>query len=187
MIRLFVGLELPEPVRAELAGLCGGIPGARWILPENLHITLRFIGEVDEPLAEAIHENLERVEAPAFPLRLSGVGSFGKNHRASTVWAGVAPEPGLEHLHKKVESACVRAGCAPEGRKFTPHVTLARLKESQPIRLCQFEESHNLLSLGPFPVEAFTLFSSHLGADGAHYLAEARYALTPLARKGRER
>jgi len=172
-----VGLSLPDGVIARLAMLCAGLPGAHWTEPANMHLTLRFIGEVDEDAAEEIDHFLAGVEAPAFSLALSGLGTFGEGAKARAVWAGVAPSPELVRLHAKVESAVVRAGQPPEGRKFVPHVTLARLTQPQPQRLQSFIEGNNLFGAGPFSVDTFTLFESRLGKGGAIYVPQIEYPL----------
>src|SRR4051812_13408366 len=127
MIRLFVALPLPEDVTDSLLALEQGVPGARWSTREQLHLTLRFIGEVDGRDASAIDETLAAISAPPFTLQLKGVGAFGgKNPRA--LWAGVAANEALIHLQRKIESTIQRLGFHAEKRKYTPHVTLARLR-----------------------------------------------------------
>lgn len=177
MIRLFVGLALPDGVIARLSMLCAGVPGANWVEPANMHITLRFIGEVEESEAEEIDHMLSTVEAEAFSLELAGLGTFGEGHKTRALWAAVVPSPALLHLQAKVESAVVRAGLPPEGRKFTPHVTLARLDKPSPARLQSYIEGNNLFSAGPFAVEQFTLFESRLGTGGAVYIPQVEYPL----------
>jgi 2'-5' RNA ligase len=177
MIRLFVGLSLPDEVRLRLAALASGIPGARWLEPETYHVTLRFIGEVEEQVGEAIHDLLDGIRAPAFPLELAGMGAFDTGHRAHTLWAGVEKSAALVFLRDKVESAVVRAGLPPETRKFSPHVTLARIKDQPGRRLHDFLSHHGLFRAGPFMVDRFVLYSSHLGRTGATYTAEAEYPL----------
>lgn len=177
MIRLFVGLELPEEVRERLAGLAGGVPGARWVAPENMHLTLRFIGDVSEGELPDIDGALARVKADPFDLEIAGVDAFSRGRRPVMLWAGASSNGALAHLQKRIESAIVKAGYAPEGRRFTPHVTLARLKDGAPGRVRQFIANHNLLRIAPFAVRHFTLFSSHLGQRGASYRAEVAYPL----------
>ncbi len=177
MIRLFVGLSLPDGVIARLAMLCAGVPGARWVEPANMHLTLRFIGEVAESAAEEIDHMLAGVEAERFALELAGLGTFGEGVKARALWAGVAPSAELAHLQAKIESAVVRAGQPPEGRKFTPHVTLARLDKPQPLRLQTYIEGNHLFQAGPFTVEHFTLFESRLGKGGAVYIPLVDYSL----------
>lgn len=179
MFRLFVGIALPEDVRVRLGILCAGVPGARWVEPECLHLTLRFIGEVAGGLAEDIDAALHRLSAPSFELVLSGVDSFQSGGRVHTLWAGVGKEPLLVHLHDKVESALVRAGCEPERRKFKPHVSLARFRNPEPARIGAFIQHHSRLAVGPFPVGAFTLFRSHLGGAQPHYEPLVDYPLRP--------
>jgi 2'-5' RNA ligase len=178
MVRLFVALDLPPEVRARLAALTReNLPGARWVPPENMHLTLRFVGEVDHGQADDIDAALAAISARGFDLTLEGVGAFESGRKVHALWAGVERNPALEHLRAKVESALVRAGCEPERRKFSPHVTLARLDQHDPAKLGAWMQSHALFRLGPVPVGHFTLFSSRLCRDGAHYTAEADYAL----------
>ena len=177
MIRLFVALELPEAVRTRLSLLQGGVPGARWATDEQLHLTLRFIGEVDDNVAHDIDDALAGIRAPAFTLELAGVGEFGgKNPRA--LWAGVRPNEALLHLQKKVETAIQRLGLPAEERKFSAHVTLARLKAAPREKIVQFLTHYALFASGPFDVKQFVLFSSHLGSGGSVYHAERTYPLT---------
>lgn len=177
MIRLFVGLALPEATRDRLSRLGGGIPGARWVPPENFHVTLRFIGEVDEGAAQDIDTALEGVAAPPFTLTLDSIGSFGRGHRAHTLWAGVERNEALLHLQGKVESAVVRAGLPPEERKYSPHVTLARMKEAKPDKLARFLEQHALFRDGPLPMDRFVLFESVLGKGSPTYHEVRSYPL----------
>jgi 2'-5' RNA ligase len=183
MLRLFVGLEIPDDLRLQLAALQAGVPGARWVTPENFHITLRFIGEVDEGHAADIDALLQAIRVPAFELSLSGVGHFGDGRKLRALYAAVAPNTALEHLHDKVESAVVRAGCAPEGGKYKPHVTLARFgaRDQAGHHLAQFMASHSLLRSAPFLVEQFSLFSSLTRPEGAIYMVEADYPLSLIS------
>jgi len=177
MIRLFVGLDIPETVRTQLAGLCHGLPRARWISPENFHITVRFIGEVDEGRAEDIDDVLAGVEIPAFEAGLAGVGAFGREHQAHTLWARVAAGAPVAALHDKVDRALQRVGLEPDRRKFLPHVTLARLKATPVERVEHFKAAHAMFRTDPFLVDRFVLFSSLLSKSGAIYRAEAEYPL----------
>ena len=177
MIRLFVGIALTEDVRQPLAALCAGLPRAKWVAPDSLHITVRFIGEVDEGVAQDIHDRLAEVQAKGFAVTLAGVGSFGSDRHPHTLWVGADRSDELAHLHDKIESAVVRAGLPPEARKFQPHLTLARFRQSPGPRLGAFLTHHALLRLPPMVVPRFTLFSSRLGRGGAVYSAEAEYPL----------
>lgn len=177
-MRLFVGLELPWELRQRIAVLAGaGIPGARWVPPENYHITLRFVGEAPRFLAEEIDHALAAVRAPAFALTLSGIGTFSKGGRSHSVWLGVERNENLRRLRAKIEAALQRCGLEPERRKFQPHVSLARLDGAAEAKLVGFVQAHNLFRADPIELEHFTLFSSMLGKDQPVYTAEAEYAL----------
>ncbi len=178
-MRLFVGLDLPWGVREQLCTLAMGLAGVRWVAPENYHITLRFIGEVPGHRAEEIDLALSALRCRGFELEMSGVGVLEKSGRVTALRAGVARNPALDHLRGKVETALQRSGLAPERRRFTPHVTLARLGEAaaQP-KLAGWVQAHNLFRSAPVAVSHFTLFSSLLGHEQSVYTAEADYALT---------
>jgi 2'-5' RNA ligase len=180
MIRLFVALSLPLAVRQHLALLSGGVPGARWTAIENFHLTLRFIGEVEGGVAEDIAAALALVDAPAFELVIAGVDQFGKGDRSRILWAGIEPNPALVHLRDKVESALVRAGVPPETRKFSAHISLARLRDAPADRVAQFIQTYQGLRIGPLAVESLSLYSSWQQASGPIYREEAGYALTPV-------
>jgi len=178
-MRIFVGIPLPGDVRERLAGVCAGLPGARWVAPDGLHMTLRFIGEVDNGQAEDVDAALGAIRAPAFAIAVSGIGCFERGRRVHTIWAGITPEDAIGHLQAKVESAIVRAGFEAEQRKFKPHVTLARLRNTPSRRVGEFLQACGPFFAGPFTAEAFTLFRSHLGHDGAHYERLSDYPLSP--------
>lgn len=163
MLRLFVAVPVPEDVAARVGGLMGGLPGARWAEEEDLHLTLRFVGEVDEGRAADIDAELSRVRFDPFPLLLSGVGLFGTGRNARVVWIGVEPVTALSILHGRVESAVVRAGEPADPRAFTPHVTLARLNRPERGRLTDFLSGNAPFRAGPFMVDRFQLRHSHLG------------------------
>jgi 2'-5' RNA ligase len=180
MLRLFVALALPEAVTAALERLTfDGMPGARWVEPENMHITLRFIGEVDEHDAEEIHHELSRVRAPPFSLSLAGVDTFGQGRKTRALWVGVDKSEPLNLLRGRVESAVVRAGRPPEPRKFVPHVTLARFHSAPPDRILAFIQNNNLFRCGPIACEGFTLFESQAGGDSVIYTPLQEYELDP--------
>lgn len=177
MIRLFVGIGLSDETRDRLTELQSGVPGARWVAPENLHVTLRFVGDLDHGLAEDLADSLSLIRAPAFDMTLAGVGHFGQADKARILYAGVTRDPGLIHLRDKVESACVRSGLAPETRKFTPHVTLAHLRDTSPDRIGLFVATHQSLRCPPEPIEQFSLFSSWSVGEGRYYEEEAGFPL----------
>jgi 2'-5' RNA ligase len=176
-MRLFVALSLPDDLRDRLGSLACGLPGARWVAPESLHLTLRFIGEVGGHEAEDIDAALSGIHFPRFPLTLAGLGEFGDDRRLRSVWVGVDPNEQLERLQAKVEKAVQRAGQPPEKRKFKPHVTLARFKSHPGDRLQNYFSQQSLFRAAPFQVTDFTLYSSYLSHEGAIYSPEAVYPL----------
>jgi 2'-5' RNA ligase len=176
-MRLFIGIGLPEMIQQRLGLLSAGLFGARWVEPRNMHVTLRFIGEVSRGEAEDIDAALAAIRCPAFDLRLTGVGTFGSDRKVRQLWAGVERNEILTRLQQKVEQAVIRQGFEPEGRKFIPHVSLARFRGDPGERLGPYLEANNTFSAGPFTVEGFTLFESTLGGEGAHYEALQDYPL----------
>lgn len=177
MLRLFVGLEIPDAIAQRLAQLAGGIPGARWSDPRNYHITLSFIGEVEEPSADRIAFALPYVDCLPFSQALRGMGVFEEGNHPKVLWAGAESTPPLNHLRAQVEKALRLAGIDVPYRKYVPHVTLARLQDVSREHLGHFIEAHNLFSAGPFPVDEFILYQSHKSKDGFHYEPIGRYAL----------
>jgi 2'-5' RNA ligase len=177
MLRLFVALPLPPEVRTRLTLLGGGVPGARWMPPESLHLTLRFIGEVDGGTAQDIAEALDGIDAPPFALTLAGIDTFGQGEAARVLWVGVEREPALLELRERVESALRFAGIAPDAQKYIPHVTLARLKKPSVGALMRQIAANSPLRLGPVAFDRFILYSSWSQADGPFYREEAVYPL----------
>lgn len=181
-MRLFVALDLPRQMRTRLSFLTGGLPGVRWVPPENYHVTLRFIGELPRWRAEEVDQALAGLRAPGFVLTLAGVGTFEKAGRMASLWVGVERSPALEHLQAKVETALQRAGVERERRRFQPHVTLARLDGARvdvpPHKVAGWVQAHNLFRSEPMAVEHFTLFSSRLGKEQAAYEPEVEYPLS---------
>jgi len=177
MIRLFVAIPLPETVRTQLTLLQSGLQGARWIKPENIHLSLRFIGEVPNDIAGDIDLALANVRAPGFMLQLDGIGNFARGKNPHALWVGVAKSEPLARLQAKIESALVRAGLEAETRKFSAHVTIARLRDVRKGRVEDWATAHGAFRSAPFPVERFVLFSSFLSSSGAIYTPEASYPL----------
>ncbi|WP_448501092.1 RNA 2',3'-cyclic phosphodiesterase [Sphingomonas sp.] len=176
MHRLFVALRPPPGVRSALTGAMSGLPGARWQDDEQLHVTLRFIGEVDRPMAEDIAMMLAAIRHPALILTIDGVGAFDRRGRAHSLWAGIRPREQIAALHRKIDAAMVRLGLPPEGRAYLPHVTLARLNRSAaPVE--PWLRDHAGLALPAFAATHFQLYESTLGGEGARYDAVARFAL----------
>jgi len=177
MPRLFVAIELPESVKSDLARLQSGVPGARWLEREQMHLTLRFIGAVDRGTFADIAAVLSTVAGEPVTLTLGGLDTFGNRRHAHTLWVGVSKSPALHQLKGRVDSALARADIPGDDRKFAPHITLARLKGSVSPRLGTFIAANNLFRSEPFTVDSFALFSSITRSEGAIYTAEAVYPL----------
>ena len=176
MHRLFVALRPPPALRTQLLMLMDGIPGARWQTDEQLHLTLRFIGEVDRPQADDIASALAGIEQPRPTVALKGVGSFDHKGQVHSLWAGVTPDDALKRLHDRIEWAVSRAGIPPDRRAFKPHITIARLgRQAGPV--APFLVRNAGLTSASATLDAFILFESRLGRDGASYQAIARYPL----------
>jgi len=175
-MRLFVALSLPDPVAQSLMLIQGGVPGARWQRREQLHLTLRFIGEVDGRDAAALDDALAGIVAPAFSLQLHGVGQFG-NKLPHALWAAARKNEALEHLQRKVDNAIRRVGRPQDAHKFMPHVSLARLRHPEAGKVMEWLTHHALYTSAEFEVEAFHLYSSKLTSDGSIYRSEQDYPL----------
>ena len=178
MYRLFVAIDLPENVKQELSGLCFGIPGARWVPEEQIHLTLRFIGEVDGGVFRDIQEALGDIRTDPFEIWVKGVGFFPPRKTPRVIWVGVEPHDKVIVLRNRVESTLVRLGLEPERRKFSPHITLARLRDTSLSKVTRFLAGHNLFATEAFPVHEFVLYSSTLTPKGAIHQQEAIYSLS---------
>ena len=176
MHRLFVAIRPPAPIRDLLIDTMEGLDAARWHGEDQLHLTLRFIGEVETPLANDLAAALGQVSGEPFDLALEGVGTFDKRGRVHTLWAGLAASPELLALQRKVEQACQRCGLEAEHRRFAPHITLARVNRAAgPLE--PWLATHRNLASPPWQASEFRLYESTLGRDGPHYEPVARYAL----------
>jgi 2'-5' RNA ligase len=176
MHRLFVAIRPPEPIRELLLGAMGGVSGARWQTDDQIHLTLRFIGEVDRHLADDVHAALGGIHHPRFEIAINGLGTFDRRQQPETVWAGVSPHEPLRALHKKVDQAMVRVGVEPEQRAYLPHITLARLKRSSGT-VRNLLEAFGGLRSPLFRVDEFALFESRLTPEGAVYSVIDSYQL----------
>ena len=176
MPRIFTGLELPDEISQSLATLRGGLPGARWIDPEDYHLTLRFIGDVDDVVAHEVASLLGKISRPPLELRFDGLSSFG-GRRPRAVIATLAQTTALMELQAEHERLMQRVGLEPEGRKFTPHVTLARLRDSSSRQVADYLATRPFLAPLPFRVSRFVLFSARASVGGGPYLVEAAYPL----------
>ena len=177
MTRLFVAIDLPDEAKDLLEPLCHGVPGARWMRDRQFHLTLRFLGEVEGPVARAVAEALHAVRSAPFELQLQGVGHFPPRGMPRVLWAGVGRSPELLEVHRQVEKVVRRAGLPPEERKFAPHVSLARLHATPLPRVLQFLRDNAALRSAPFLVDGLQLFRSVLGHDGAQHVLQASYPL----------
>jgi 2'-5' RNA ligase len=176
MHRLFVAIRPPEQIRDLLIDAMDEGPEFRWQDDEQLHLTLRFVGEVDRPAADDLADALGQIRSPRFSVRINGVGRF-EQRSSGALWAGVEPKEPLGALAAKIERVCQSAGLEPERRAFHPHITLARWKGRRSREVADFLERHRGLISNPFEVKSFMLFESRLSRHGAHYEETATYEL----------
>jgi 2'-5' RNA ligase len=176
MQRLFVALTPPPAIIDQTRSAMEGLSGAKWRPDDNLHITLRFIGDVDETTTRDVIAALGEIRHPPIELRLKGVGRFGGN-KPRAIWAGVEGGEPLKRLQGQVERACQKAGLAPEGRRFTPHMTLAYIKALTSKKVAVWEAHHNLFTTDSFILDEFELYESHLGNHVSVYEAIAAFPL----------
>ena len=175
---LFIAVPLPLDVAERLAGLGGGVPGARWVPAENMHVTLRYLGELDGMMADDVCASLAGIDSSPFEIAIEGVDHFGSRKEAHVVYAGVQPREPLKRLRDKIEIALQRIGIKADERKYQPHVTLARMRRGNAERVGRFLEVNGLLVSPPFHIDAFCLYESMRGRDGAIYREVERYPLT---------
>jgi 2'-5' RNA ligase len=174
MPRLFTGIEIPEAIRLRLSLIRAPLDGAKWIEPEDMHITLRFVGDIDGRTADDFADALAEVRARPFSLSVQGAGAFG-GREPRVLWAGIAAEPELDALYRGHERAARAAGLEPDPRDFKPHVTLARLRRTRPQAVARFLEENGALRTEPFTVTRFVLLSARPGSGGGPYAVEAAY------------
>jgi RNA 2',3'-cyclic 3'-phosphodiesterase len=177
MPRLFTGIEIPPDVGQALSMLRGGLHGARWADSENYHLTLRFIGDVDDSIAREVASMLGRVKRGSFDVQFDGLLSFG-GRKPRAVVARVAPQQALTELQAEHERMMQRIGLEPEGRKYTPHVTLARLRETPSSEVAEYLSARGYFRTAPFHVPRFVLYSSRASTGGGPYVVEASYPLS---------
>jgi 2'-5' RNA ligase len=176
MHRLFVALRPPPPLRAYLTARMGGVAHARWQSDDQLHLTLRFLGEVDRSRAEEVAGALRTIDRPRPSIAIDGVGSFGRDRGITSIWARVAPDPALIRLHDRIERVLIRLGLGAEPRVFRPHITLARLSAGAGVPPAALAPLAGL-AFDPVTVDQVLLFESTVGPTGAHYDVVARYPL----------
>jgi len=178
-MRLFIAIELPDHYKKALGELRTAIPGARWVAAEQIHLTLAFLGEVDEDTSKRLIARLAKIKAAGFELCLTGTGCFPDRRRPRVVWVGVKPEPGLTQLAEMVRETVVACGIPQEERPFSPHLTIARLKIPASRELGVFLDQHTSVDLPTFAVKEFILFQSKLSQQGALHIPVRSF---PLAR-----
>jgi 2'-5' RNA ligase len=178
MPRLFIAVDLPDTIQANLETMFFGIPGARWVAPDQLHLTVRFIGDVGGALSLDIKDTLEEVSISPFDIQLKGIGHFPPRGAPRVIWAGLSKSEQLQILRKKIDSALQKTGVKAEKRKFSPHITIARLKNSPLQKVANFLSGNSMFSQGPFQVDDFKLYSSTLTPKGAIHTVERVYPLT---------
>lgn len=176
MPRLFVALPMPDEVAGQLDRLCVGLPGLRWTDPDQFHLTLRFVGEVETGTFHEIGEALAEVSHPPLELRLKGLGQFPPRGAPQTLWVGVENPESLAPLRRRIERVLDAVGLDPDRRKFQPHVTLGRFRHPPPgDRFGSWLASRSLFRSSAFPASAFSLFSSQLRPEGPLHCLEAEY------------
>lgn len=172
-----MAIPLPDRIKNTLTALCGGVEGARWRDRDQLHLTLRFLGEVDGAVARDIDDVLHRIAMPAFSLVLRRTGFFKQGKLARVLWAGVEDDRALRQLYKKIQHGLQAIGLPAENRRFHPHVTLARLNGIDPLEAEGYAARYSEYTSPPFIVDRFCLYSSHLSREGAIYTTEAEYPM----------
>ena len=178
MNRLFVALDLPPAICNRLSGLCQGVSGARWAESPHFHLTLRFIGDVNDVLLRDIEYALAEIAAPSFDMALKGVGYFPPRGPTKILWVGVEVVPALMQVREQIVTAINKIGLKPERRKFAPHITLARFKRGVPAaRVTDFLSDHALFRSESFSINEFHLYSSLLRPEGALHRIESSYPL----------
>lgn len=176
MPRLFTALEIPAPIAFSLSLLRGGLPGARWVDPENYHITLRFIGDIDPRTADEVARALARIDRPRFDLSLEGLAAFG-GRKPHAIGACVKASSALKELQAEHERIIQRIGLEPERRRFRPHVTLARIRNASQADAAAYLALRGDFKTAPFPIGRFVLLSSRASKGGGPYVMEEAYPL----------
>ena len=180
MPRLFSGLPLPAETTRQLERVQTGLKSTRWIDAADMHLTLRFLGDVEQPVADTFLDELAAIEAPPFTLQIDGLDAFGHN-RPHSLFARIATTPQLDHLQQAHEAAARRAGLPPETRKFTPHVTIARCRGEKPAAIATWLQANALLLTKPFAVDSFIVWSAKESTGGGPYVLEAEYDLLQVS------
>ncbi len=178
MPRLFIAIDVPDYVKIRMETLFEDEKGVRWVRPEQIHLTLRFVGEADEDTTALLIERLRSVAAAPFPLHVGGVGVFPGRRRPRVLWVGADGGDALAALHDRIEHGVREAGGTPDEKPFRPHLTLARLRHPDPAWVRTFLSKHRTFDAEPFTVDRFHLYESRLLPDGAQHLRLAEYPLS---------
>lgn len=179
MHRLFVAIDLPKEHRQLIHSICYGLQDARWVKPEQIHLTIRFIGEVDGAMFRDIKDILSEVRCEPFKLKIKGLGHFPPRRSPKVLWLGIDSCEKVSFLRNRVESALVKTGLEPERRKFSPHITIARFRNSPPAKkIAEYMVHQSLFETPDFEVTHFHLYSSFLGQKGALHQIEHSYSLS---------
>ena len=176
-MRLFIAIELPAELKDILGTLRSDLPGARWVPAEQIHLTLAFLGEVEETNAWRLTKELAQIHLPPFTLTVTGLGCFPQRQRPRVLWVGLAPEARLTNLVAAVQSALLDCGLPGEERPFSAHITLARLRFPAPREVGAFLDQPLPPRLPELPVQEFILFESRLTPHGAEHLPLTRFPL----------
>jgi 2'-5' RNA ligase len=186
LMRLFIAIEFPDEVKKALISLRKDIPGARWVPAEQIHLTLAFLGEVDEITSGRLNDELSQIRSSSFKLCFTGTGCFSDRRRPRVLWVGLKPEPRLNLLAAKVRAAVLTCGIPQEERPFSPHITLARLKLPSSRESGVFLDQQAQKILPPLSVQEFTLFQSRLTTQGAVHIPIHRFPLAAAEVNGRD-
>ena len=176
-MRLFIAIPLPKGIKQQLLDLQQPIDGMRWQPQEQMHLTLKFVGEVDKTTASELQEELDKIDHTEFSITIAGIGYFPEGKQPKVVWAGIKKNVVLEKLHQKVEDHCETIGIAPENRPYKPHVTIARIKSTSKRAVTSFINKHKKFTLSEIPVNEFVLYESKLHPDGASHHQLQTYLL----------
>lgn len=182
MPRLFTGLEIPPQMRTRLSFLQTGMENVRWIDPGDFHITLRFIGDVGRRDAHMIVDALSSRSWPAPTVQLGELKAFG-NSRPSSIYASVRENEPLIRLAAAQDRLMQRLGLPPDRRRFTPHVTIARLRGgTKPETVARYLAANGGFSAPAFEPTRFVLYSARESTGGGPYVVEESWAFEPESR-----
>ena len=176
-MRLFTAVTLPDAVKEEIESICIGLPYVRWVKKDQLHITLCFLGEVDQNRLQEIQESLSEISFDPFSLQMNGVGQFLTAKDINAVWLGVQDEERIVSLQKSVSRQLRALKIPVDKKKYKPHLTLARIKRSSDEKIREYMQEFSKFHSHPFTVDSFQLISSRLYADGPVHTVESVFPL----------